>query len=69
MGMAFNRPGIYGDNPEAYGHSGWRGAFGSADPAAEVAVGYLCNRMGPELVSDPRTSGLCQAIVGSAQPL
>ena len=69
MGMALNRPGIYGDNPEAYGHSGWGGAFGCADPAAEVAIGYVCNRMGPELVGDPRTAGLCRAILGGAQSL
>ncbi len=69
MGMALNRPGIYGDNPEAYGHSGWGGAFGRADPTAEVAIGYMCNRMGPELVGDPRTCGPRRAIPGGAQPL
>lgn len=67
MGMALNRPGIYGDNPDAYGHSGWGGAFGCADPAAGVAIGYVCNRMGPELVGDPRTTDLCGAVLQSAQ--
>ncbi|MDQ0464858.1 CubicO group peptidase (beta-lactamase class C family) [Caulobacter ginsengisoli] len=67
MGMALNRPGIYGPNSEAYGHSGWGGSFGCADPDAEVAIGYVCNRMGPELVGDPRTGGLCEAVLGAAK--
>jgi CubicO group peptidase (beta-lactamase class C family) len=66
MGMALNTPGIYGPNPRAYGHSGWGGSFGFADPDAGVAVGYVCNQMGPDLVGDPRTIGLCEAVLGAA---
>jgi CubicO group peptidase (beta-lactamase class C family) len=66
MGVILNRPRIYGPNPGAFGHSGWGGAFGCADPDAGVAIGYVCNQMGPELVGDPRTAGLCQAILGAA---
>jgi CubicO group peptidase (beta-lactamase class C family) len=66
MGVALNRPGVYGPNRDAYGHSGWGGSFGCADPAAEVAIGYVCNQMGPELVGDPRTAGLCQAVLQCA---
>ena len=66
MGMALNSPGIYGRNPRAFGHSGWGGSFGCADPDAGVAIGYVCNQMGPELVGDPRTGGLCAAIMGCA---
>jgi CubicO group peptidase (beta-lactamase class C family) len=66
MGMAINTPGIYGPNPRAYGHSGWGGSFGCADPAAHVAIGYVCNQMGPGLVGDPRTGGLCKAVLESA---
>jgi CubicO group peptidase (beta-lactamase class C family) len=66
MGMALNTPGIYGPNPRAFGHSGWGGSFGCADPDAGVAIGYVCNQMGPELVGDPRTSGLCAAVLSCA---
>jgi CubicO group peptidase (beta-lactamase class C family) len=66
MGLALNTPGIYGPNPRAFGHSGWGGSFGCADPDAEIAIGYVCNQMGPELVGDPRTQGLCTAILESA---
>ena len=67
LGLALNTPGIYGPNSRAFGHSGWGGSFGCADPGCEVAIGYVCNQMGPELVGDPRTQGLCNAIVESAR--
>jgi CubicO group peptidase (beta-lactamase class C family) len=67
LGLALNTPGIYGPNPRAFGHSGWGGSFGCADPDAEIAIGYVCNQMGPELVGDPRTQGLCNAILESAR--
>jgi CubicO group peptidase (beta-lactamase class C family) len=66
MGVALNRPGIYGPNANTFGHSGWGGSFGCADPDAGVAIGYVCNQMGPELVGDPRTAGLCNAILEAA---
>ncbi|HVN01494.1 MAG TPA: serine hydrolase domain-containing protein [Caulobacteraceae bacterium] len=66
MGMALNTPGIYGPNPRAFGHSGWGGSFGCADPDARVAIGYVCNQMGPDLVGDPRTGGLCAAALEAA---
>lgn len=69
LGLALNTPGIYGPNPRAFGHSGWGGSFGCADPDAEIAIGYVCNQMGPELVGDPRTQGLCNAILESARRL
>jgi CubicO group peptidase (beta-lactamase class C family) len=67
MGVALNKPGIYGPNPRAFGHSGWGGSLGCADPDAGVAIAYVCNQMGPELVGDPRTAGLCAAVIGSAK--
>ena len=69
MGVALNRPGIYGPNPRTFGHTGWGGSFGCADPDAEIAIGYVCNQMGPDLVGDPRTQGLCAAAIGCAQSI
>ena len=67
MGVAINRPGIYGSNPRAFGHSGWGGSFGCADPDAQVSIGYVCNQMGPELVGDPRTADLCNTVLAAAR--
>jgi CubicO group peptidase (beta-lactamase class C family) len=65
-GVILNRPKIYGTNPDAFGHSGWGGSFGCADPQNGVAIGYVCNQMGPDLVGDPRTAGLCAAAMSGA---
>ena len=66
MGVLLNTLMIYGPNPRAYGHSGWGGSFGAADPDAKVAMGYVCNQMAPDLVGDPRTEGLCHAVLDAA---
>jgi CubicO group peptidase (beta-lactamase class C family) len=49
-------------NPRSYGHSGWGGSFGCADPEQRLAIGYVCNQMGPDLVGDVRARELCAAI-------
>lgn len=54
--------GFYGPNPRTFGHSGWGGSFGCADPDADVAIGYAMNRMGPDLVGDARGRALCDAL-------
>lgn len=65
LGVALNAPGIYGPNPRAFGHTGWGGSFGCADPTTGIAIGYVCNQMGPDLVGDPRTPRLCKSVFGS----
>jgi CubicO group peptidase (beta-lactamase class C family) len=67
MGTCLNTPGIYGPNIRAFGFSGWGGSFGCADPDTQVSIGYVCNQMGPDLVGDPRTLGLCKAVLEAAQ--
>jgi CubicO group peptidase (beta-lactamase class C family) len=53
---------FFGPNPRAYGHSGWGGSFGCADPDRGLAIGYVCNQMGPDLVGDVRARELCATI-------
>ncbi len=67
MGMFLNTLGVYGPGPRTFGFSGWGGSFGCADPDAQVSIGYVCNQMGPALVGDPRTLGLCDAVVKAAK--
>lgn len=54
--------GAYGPNPRAFGHDGFGGSFGLADPEARLSVGYAMNRMGPRIVDDPRKSALVNAV-------
>ena len=64
-GVALNgNTGFLGPNPGAFGHSGWGGSFGCADPDEHLAIGYVCNQMGPDLAGDPRARALCTAIYG-----
>jgi len=62
MGVIHNLIGAYGANPRTYGHSGWGGSFGCADPDGDIAIGYVVNQMGSELVGDPRGAGLAAAL-------
>lgn len=61
-GVALNTTGVFGPNPSAFGHTGWGGSFGFTDPVSGVGAAYTMNRMGPDLVGDPRALALVQAI-------
>jgi CubicO group peptidase (beta-lactamase class C family) len=56
---------VYGPNPRSYGHTGYGGSFGFADPDARVAVGYAMNRMAATLVGEPRGLALIAAVYES----
>ncbi|MFC8198828.1 serine hydrolase domain-containing protein [Streptomyces sp. NPDC057298] len=52
----------YGPNPRAFGHDGFGGSCGLADPEAGVSLGYVMNRMGPHIADDPRKMALVDAL-------
>ncbi|CAL9610130.1 serine hydrolase domain-containing protein [Streptomyces sp. enrichment culture] len=52
----------YGPNPRAFGHDGFGGSCGLADPEAGVSMGYVMNRMGPHIADDPRKTALIEAV-------
>ena len=54
----------FGPNEGAYGHYGYGGSLGFADPVAGVAFGYLINRPGDRW-QNPRTEGLIEALYES----
>ena len=56
---------LYGPNDEAFGHSGWGGSFGMADPKTGLAVAYVMNQMGPDLAGDARANALVAAAYAS----
>ncbi|AWE48767.1 serine hydrolase domain-containing protein [Streptomyces nigra] len=57
--------GSYGPNPRAFGHDGFGGSCGLADPEAGVSMGYVMNRMGPHIADDPRKMTLVDAVYAS----
>jgi CubicO group peptidase (beta-lactamase class C family) len=52
----------FGPNPMAFGHDGFGGSTGFADPESGVGFGYAMNQMGPLLRDDPRKMALVAAL-------
>lgn len=63
-GFLRNSSGAYGPNEAAFGHSGWGGSFAFADPERGWAVAYTMNRMGGDLIGDPRNQAIVSALYG-----
>ena len=53
---------VFGSSMRAFGTPGFGGSFGFADPDTGVGFGYVMNRLGFHLVSDPRELALRQAL-------
>ncbi len=63
LGLWLSGPGrSYGPNPRAFGHDGFGGSCGLADPETGVSLGYVMNRMGPHIADDPRKMALIDAL-------
>ncbi|GHH89043.1 serine hydrolase [Streptomyces sulfonofaciens] len=52
----------FGPNALAFGHDGFGGSTGFADPEAGIGMGYVMNQMGPLLRDDPRKMALVHAV-------
>ena len=52
----------FGSSDNAFGTPGLGGSFGFADPDTGVGFGYVMNRCGFRLWSDPRELALRQAV-------
>ncbi len=61
-GVLGNATGVYGPNPDVFGHNGWGGSFGCADTKGRVAIGYVMNQMGEGITGDVRGTALCNAV-------
>ncbi|WP_326565217.1 serine hydrolase domain-containing protein [Amycolatopsis rhabdoformis] len=55
----------FGPNPRGFGHDGFGGSTGFADPESGVGFGYVMNRMGTHLRDDPRKMALVEATYAS----
>jgi CubicO group peptidase (beta-lactamase class C family) len=53
---------LFGSSDKAFGTAGFGGSFGFADPDTGTGFGYLMNRLGFRLCSDPRELALRQAL-------
>jgi len=55
----------FGPHAETFGHTGWGGAFGCANREHRVGIGYVMNKMGGQLVGNPRGVSLSEAVFKS----
>lgn len=62
------RNGSYGPNPRAFGHDGFGGSFGLADPEAGISIGYVMDHMGAHFADDPRKTALVDAAYEAGVP-
>jgi CubicO group peptidase (beta-lactamase class C family) len=53
---------VFGSSDKAYGWNGAGGSFGLADPDPGIGYGYVMNKMGMHIHSDPRELALRQAL-------
>ena len=63
--LGFNKPipmCVFGSSDNAFGTPGAGGSFGFADPDTGIGYGYVMNKLGFHLVSDPREVALRHAL-------
>jgi CubicO group peptidase (beta-lactamase class C family) len=60
-GFGLNLEGMYGPNPDAFGHAGAGGSLGFADPQAQIGFGYAMNQMQINPDDEPRALRLVRA--------
>lgn len=63
-GVMRNTHGVYGPNPNAFGHSGWGGSMALGDPDRQLSLAYVMNRQSNHLQGDPRARRLVDAVYG-----
>jgi CubicO group peptidase (beta-lactamase class C family) len=64
-GAGFMRSGpdrVFGPDPDAFGHYGWGGSCGMADPRRGLSAAYVTTRQSIALVADPRALRLIGAL-------
>ena len=54
VGLILRGGWLFGKNKESFGHNGWGGSLGFADPILGIGVAYATNKINPALASDKR---------------
>jgi len=62
LGFMLASPTLQLGGPRAFGHGGWGGSLGIADPDARVAWAYVMNKMSPGTTGDSRAAGPVAAL-------
>jgi CubicO group peptidase (beta-lactamase class C family) len=54
VGLILRGGWLFGKNKESFGHNGWGGSLGFADPILGIGVAYATNKINPTMTSDKR---------------
>ena len=54
VGLILRGGWLFGKNKESFGHNGWGGSLGFADPVLGIGVSYATNKINPTMASDQR---------------
>ena len=58
VGLIFRGGWLFVKNKESFGHNGWGGSLGFADPVLGIGVAYTTNKINPTMASDQRIINL-----------
>ena len=58
VGLILRSGWLFGKNKESFGHNGWGGSLGFADPILGIGVAYTTNKINPTMSSDQRIINL-----------
>ncbi len=58
IGLILRGGWLFGKNKESFGHNGWGGSLGFADPVLGIGVAYTTNKINPTMTSDQRVINL-----------
>jgi hypothetical protein len=53
---------LFGKNKESFGHNGWGGSLGFADPTLGIGVSYTTNKINPSMTSDQRVINILKEL-------
>jgi CubicO group peptidase (beta-lactamase class C family) len=54
VGLILRGGWLFGKNKESFGHNGWGGSLGFADPGLGIGVSYTTNKINPSMTTDQR---------------
>jgi CubicO group peptidase (beta-lactamase class C family) len=58
VGLILRGGWLFGKNQESFGHNGWGGSLGFADPISGLGIAYTTNKINPSMSSDKRCVNL-----------
>jgi CubicO group peptidase (beta-lactamase class C family) len=58
VGLILRGGWLFGKNKESFGHNGWGGSLGFADPKLGIGFSYVTNKINPDINSDRRIINL-----------